>query len=240
MGCLLLPALSTINLTRTVETGCFGVTPAVFAGRRHAESFRRSSISGERYQLERCHGLAGACFPDDLGNCRGGEDREPVKLDPARRDSICAQCHQRVCQVAAFARNARPTGQRTVIGPLRLLCLVRRPVSPASVNSHFESSGRVSVSERAETACGVAPAMIRTPSRSLPNEPASIGRAAGIVTSRRLARRLRRVAAKLTTTASPATCPRARSGIRSTRYTRTIPSRGGRGHRQACRVQRCR
>lgn len=79
-----------ITLTRAVEPSCLqchatGIQPV--AGTQNgyqAQPFREAGIG-----CERCHGPGG----NHAARRRSGDIVNPARLDPARRDSVCAQCH---------------------------------------------------------------------------------------------------------------------------------------------------
>jgi hypothetical protein len=91
----------TIDVTRGVETGCLQchssrINPAGGIPNRFANPpFEEGGVS-----CERCHG-SGRVHIERLGK---GSIVNPAKLDPVRRDSICAQCH--LTGVARIARGS--------------------------------------------------------------------------------------------------------------------------------------
>jgi len=108
---------SYIHLTRAVGTGCLQCHASRLqpvAGTQNGFSpapFLESGIS-----CERCHG-AGENHVAAMTSGKGASDIvNPAKLDPARRDSICAQCH-----LTGAARIARLRATGDVYQPGRLL-----------------------------------------------------------------------------------------------------------------------
>ena len=118
-------------------------------------------------RCERCHG------PGSLHIEGKGKMVNPAKLEPARRDSVCSQCHlsgearvERAGRKLADYRPGRPS-----VG-LRRLLRCRGLGRPAG-----EQSRREALEERLQTrcraiACGAAPATIPTAYRPPPSEPA--------------------------------------------------------------------
>jgi hypothetical protein len=132
-----------INLTRTVETGCLQchasrLQPVTGTQNRFSDPpFLENGIS-----CERCHGPG----KKHVSLMTSGNRKGPVgivnpsKLDPARRDSVCAQCH-----LTGVARIARVRTKRESYRPGELLSdysaffVWSGAESPAlTVNSHFE------------------------------------------------------------------------------------------------------
>jgi hypothetical protein len=126
-----------IHLTRAVGTGCL-----------QCHASRLQSIDGTQNRFrsppfleggigcERCHGPG----KNHVARMTSGTIVNPAKLEPARRDSVCAQCH--LTGVARIAR-VRPKGD--VYQPGRLLSdyaayfVWSGPESSfMSANSHFE------------------------------------------------------------------------------------------------------
>ena len=132
-----------INLTRTVETGCLQchasrLQPVIGTQNR----FRDPPFLENGVSCERCHGPGKAHVSlMSSGNRKGLSGIvNPSKLDPARRDSICAQCH-----LTGAARIARVRAKRESYRPGELLSDYSAffvwsgaASSGLSVNSHFE------------------------------------------------------------------------------------------------------
>jgi hypothetical protein len=132
-----------INLTRAVETGCLQchasrLQPVTGTQNRFADPpFLEGGVG-----CERCHGPGrNHVLKMSSGNRKGSPQIvNPSKLDPARRDSVCAQCH-----LTGAARIARLRTKREPYRPGELLSdysaffVWAGSESPAlSVNSHFE------------------------------------------------------------------------------------------------------
>jgi Flp pilus assembly protein TadD len=134
---------ASINLTRAVETGCLQchasrLQPVAGTQNRYADPpFLQGGIS-----CERCHG-AGKEHVSLM--TRGNRPKQsgivnPARLEPARRDSICAQCH--LTGTARIAR-ARATGGAWRPGELltdysAFFAWSGAGSAPLRVNSHFE------------------------------------------------------------------------------------------------------
>jgi tetratricopeptide (TPR) repeat protein len=109
----------TINLTRVVETACLQCHASRLQPLAGVQNrFGRPPFLESGVSCERCHGpgknhiarmTAGSTFgPRQIVN--------PAKLDPARRDGVCAQCH-----LTGAARIARIRSQRGSYQPGYLL-----------------------------------------------------------------------------------------------------------------------
>src|SRR5437763_89489 len=132
-----------ISLTRTVETGCLQchasrLQPVAATQNR----FRDPPFLENGISCERCHGPGQKHVSlMSSGNRKGPAGIvNPSKLDPARRDGICAQCH-----LTGVARIARARAKRESYRPGELLSdysaffVWSGAESPGlSVNSHFE------------------------------------------------------------------------------------------------------
>jgi tetratricopeptide (TPR) repeat protein len=132
-----------INLTRAVETGCLQchasrLQPVAGTQNRFADPpFLEGGVG-----CERCHGPGrNHVLKMSSGNRKGSSQIvNPSKLDPARRDSVCAQCH-----LAGAARIARLRAKREPYRPGELLSdysaffvWAGSESSTLSVNSHVE------------------------------------------------------------------------------------------------------
>jgi tetratricopeptide (TPR) repeat protein len=109
----------TIHLTRAVEPGCLQchasrLQPVPETENRYASvPFLEGGVS-----CERCHGPGRNHVVKMKAGDRSGELEivNPAKLEPARRDSVCAQCH-----LTGAARIARATKVRDPYRPGALL-----------------------------------------------------------------------------------------------------------------------
>jgi len=134
---------ASINLTRAVETACLQchasrLQPVTGTQNRYADPpFLDGGIS-----CERCHG-AGQEHMRHMtsGNIKGPSGIvNPAKLEPARRDSVCAQCH-----LTGAARIARARSKHGAYRPGEMLteysaffAWTGAGSTRLSVNSHFE------------------------------------------------------------------------------------------------------
>ena len=132
-----------INLTRAVETGCLQchasrLQPVAGTQNRFADlPFLEGGVG-----CERCHGPGrNHVLKMSSGNRKGAPQIvNPSKLDPARRDSVCAQCH-----LTGAARIARLRAKREPYRPGELLSdysaffvWAGSESAALSVNSHVE------------------------------------------------------------------------------------------------------
>jgi len=109
----------TVNLTRGVETACLQchasrLQPvAGFQNRFGQPPFLEGGVG-----CERCHGPGKNHVARMTARAASGPSEivNPLKLDPARRDGVCAQCH-----LTGAARIARARGQRESYRPGALL-----------------------------------------------------------------------------------------------------------------------
>jgi Tetratricopeptide repeat/Cytochrome c554 and c-prime len=121
-----------VNLTRPIENSCFNC---------HASGLRTVSGTVNGYQTppfeeggvscERCHGNG------DAHVRRGAKMVNPAKLNPAERDSICAQCHLvGVIRIAKAGAAPYSPGGRLFDGTEAFLW--GTGTHQLSANSHFE------------------------------------------------------------------------------------------------------
>jgi len=130
---------SGVNLTRPVETSCLnchatGVHLVANTLNRYQQPpFERGGIS-----CERCHGsaeehLALVTNKTAIVN--------PAKLDPARRESVCAQCH--LTGVVRIAKaGAHPYAPGSVLAESTSVFIWTEGERPLPANSHFEQLAR--------------------------------------------------------------------------------------------------
>ena len=126
-----------IHLTRAVGIGCLQCHASRLQPIDGTQNrFRSPPFLEGGISCERCHGPG----RNHVAKMTSGSIVNPAKLDPARRDSVCAQCH--LTGVARIAR-VRPKGD--VYQPGRLLSdyaayfVWSGPESSLmSANSHFE------------------------------------------------------------------------------------------------------
>jgi cytochrome c-type biogenesis protein CcmH/NrfG len=126
-----------IHLTRAVGTGCLQCHASrlqPIAGTQNR--FRSPPFLEGGIVCERCHGPG----KNHIAKMTSGSIVNPAKLDPARRDSVCAQCH-----LTGVARIARVRPKDDVYQPGRLLSDYAAyfvwsgtESSFMSANSHFE------------------------------------------------------------------------------------------------------
>ena len=130
-----------VELTRVVETGCLqchatGLQPLAGTQNRFQPiPFREAGIG-----CERCHGPGG----NHIAQMRKGPHSSPrqivnpAKLDPDRRDSVCAQCHltgsARVAR--AGASGYQPGGRLS--DSLAIFVWAGAEVQEATATNHFE------------------------------------------------------------------------------------------------------
>ncbi|MEO7141892.1 MAG: tetratricopeptide repeat protein [Bryobacteraceae bacterium] len=133
---------SSIHLTRAVGTGCLQCHASRLqptAGTEYrfsAAPFLEGGVS-----CERCHGPGrNHVTRMTSGNAKGGSGIvNPAKLDSARRDSVCAQCHltgaARIVRVRAKDGDYRP-GE--LLSDYAAYFVWTGPGAVMSANSHFE------------------------------------------------------------------------------------------------------
>ncbi len=136
---------SRVNLTRPVELSCLNCHATgvhLVAGtlnRYQQPPFDRGGIS-----CERCHGSADdhlARVSNKARNSPGPGILNPAKLGPARRESICAQCH--LTGVARIAKaGARPYSPGDLLSDSTAVFVWTEGERPLPANSHFEQLAR--------------------------------------------------------------------------------------------------
>ena len=131
----------TVELTRGVETACLQChtsrmqTVAGMTNRFAAVPFLEGGVS-----CERCHGGGRAHVQGMSSKVRpaGRAILNPAKLEPARRDSVCAQCHLTGAARVAKARKRRYQAGDLLADSLAVFIWAGARGGTADATSHYE------------------------------------------------------------------------------------------------------
>jgi predicted CXXCH cytochrome family protein len=135
--------MGTIQLTRALEIGCLQCHASRLQPVPGTQNgFRSPPFLEDGIGCECCHGPGKEHVARMSANARGGSAGvvNPSKLEPAQRDSVCAQCHLagavRISRAVATGESYRP-GRR--LSDYSAVFLWADPESSGmNVNSHFE------------------------------------------------------------------------------------------------------
>jgi hypothetical protein len=133
---------ATVNLMRPVEPGCL---------RCHASGIQHVTATTNRYRnppfaepgvsCERCHGPGAAHIARIKSGQRGGIVN-PARLEPARRDSVCAQCHLSGATEISRAGGAAAFQAGELLSDRSVTFVWSDSRWPMPVISHFERMSR--------------------------------------------------------------------------------------------------
>ena len=217
----------TIDLTRAVEPACLQC---------HASRLQPIAATQNRFEslpfleagigCERCHG-PGKTHIDLMTSGTRNQQRgivNPARLDAARRDSVCAQCH-----LTGAARIARAGRSSATYRPGDLLSDHLAVFVWGGGSSHMTATSHCwhrGPGRPAETACGVEVVTTRTINRDRRNERPFSEPCLSCHQSSAWGESA--PSRKAFDTAPAAICPRARHATWNTSRSRTTPFRAGR------------